>query len=198
MGIPALDPNVRDWIQATSWVVAVAAGIFGIGKIVVELRAAREQRAQELRWRKAQAAKVLNDELLSDDDAQAALTMLDWDGREFELKPGVVDTITEPEMLASLRTVSTRFSDKEAFVRDAFDGLFYYLGVLEHNVRGCLVDFSDLEYPAEYYVKLLAKHRTVFETYLSTYGFSRASTFLDRFPAWYGAVGVPVKDTVGK
>jgi hypothetical protein len=115
------------------------------------------------------------------------MTMLDWDGRDFEYKTGVVEAITKSEMLASLRTVNTNFSDKEAFVRDAFDSLFYYFGILEHNVRRGLVDFSDLEYPVEYYVTLLAKHRAVFDNYLMVYGFSRGRSFLDRFPNWCDA-----------
>ena len=55
--IPPLDHNWKEWIQAASWIAPVMVGLFGIIKIVVELRHAREQRRQELRWRKAQAAK---------------------------------------------------------------------------------------------------------------------------------------------
>ena len=36
MTLPALDANAKDWIQAISWAAAVAAGVFGIVKIVVE------------------------------------------------------------------------------------------------------------------------------------------------------------------
>jgi hypothetical protein len=190
MTIPPLDPNVKDWIQAASWVAAVAAGLFGIVKIVIELKHSREQRAQELRWRKAQAAKSLNDEMLSDEASLAAMTMLDWDGREFEVKPDVKAKITTEEMLAALRTDNTTFSDPEAFVRDAFDNLFYYMGILEHSISRGLVDFLDLEYPIEYYVKLLAKNRPVFENYLASYGFNRGLAFLTRFEAWQSAEAV--------
>ena len=182
--IPPLDTNIKDWIQAASWLAAVAAGVFGIIKIVVELRHARAQREQELRWRKAQAAKSLNDEMLSDQDSQAAMTLLDWDGREFEIKHGAKEKITTEAMLGSLRTVNTRFSDSEAFVRDAFDKFFYYLGIFEHSIATGLVDFPDLEYPIEYYVAILAKNRAVFEHYLMTYGFQRSLSFLARFASW--------------
>jgi hypothetical protein len=184
LSTPPLDPNLKDWVQAASWIAAVAAGLFGIIKIVIELRHARAQRQQELRWRKAQAAKSLNDEMLSDEGSHTAMTLLDWDGREFEIKQDVRAKITTEEMLGSLRTVNTRFSDLEVFVRDAFDNFFYYMGIFEHSTVTGLADFPDLEYPIEYYVAILAKNRPVFENYLVTYGFKRGLSFLGRFEPW--------------
>jgi hypothetical protein len=159
MSVPPLTTNAKDWIQAASWISAVAAGVIGVIKILIELRQSRLQRAQELRWRKAEAAKSLNDELLSDKGALAATTMLDWDGREFEIEGGVKTPITLKDMLTSLRTTNTTFSGPEMFVRDSFDSLFYYLGIFEHYISRGLVDFMDVEQPIEYYVKLMAANR---------------------------------------
>jgi len=198
MAIPALDTNAKNWVEVASWPAAVLAGLFGVWKIIVEMTASREQRIQELRWRKARAAKDLNEEMLDNPGSKAAMTMLDWDGREFEVKPGLVRTVSEIEMLASLRTAHASYSDKEAFVRDAFDNLFYYLGLFEHHVRQGLVDFSDLEYPVDYYVKLLAKHRGVFEQYLTAYGFSRGYDFLKRFAEWRDAPATTVQSPSDK
>ena len=187
MTLPALTQTALEWIQAASWVAAVATALFGIIKIVIELRQAREQRAQELRWRKAQAAKTLNDQMLADHAALAAMIMLDWDGREFEIKPGVKAAISTEEMLHSLRTVNTTFSDTEAFVRDSFDLLLYYLGMFEHYISRRLVDYEDLVHPIEYYVGLMAANRPVFEKYFERYGFTRAAAFLGRFGSWQAA-----------
>lgn len=190
MTLPTLGTNTMNWIQAASWGAAVAAGVFGIIKIVFELKLGREQRTQDLRWRKAQAAKALNDEMLSDVRSQAAMTMLDWDGREFEIKANVKTKITTVDMLCSLRTTNTMFSEQETFIRDAFDNLFYYMGIFEHSIVRGLVDFLDLEHPIEYYVTILAKNRLVFENYLETYGFKRGLEFLARFEPWQVAKAV--------
>jgi len=184
LSVPPIDANLKDWIQAASWIAAVAGGLFGVVKIVLELRHARSQREQDLRWKKAQAAKSLNDEMLSDEKSHAAMTLLDWDGREFEIKKDTNARITTDEMLKSLRSVDTEFSDSETFVRDAFDNFFYYMGIFEHSVSTRLVDFQDLEHPIEYYVAILAKHRPVVENYMVTYGFTRGLSFLERFEAW--------------
>jgi len=143
------------------------------------------QRMQELRWRKAQAAKSLNDEMLSDEGAQVAMTMLDWEGREFEVQTGVKESISLDDMLASLRTTDTdTFSDLEIFVRDSFDDLFYYLEIFEHYISRGLVDFMDLEHPVKYYIDLMAANRPSFEYYLREYKFELASAFLERFASW--------------
>lgn len=184
MFLPQIDPNAMDWIQALSWVAAIAVGLFGIVKIVIELKQSRLQRVRELRWKKAQAAKALNDEMLADKAADAAMFMLDWDGREFEIKAGERSSITRPEMLSALRTTNTVFSDKEMFVRDSFDKWLYYLGIFEHHISRDLIDFMDIEYPVEYYVGLMARDGAVFEEYLRRYGFGRTLSFLARFESW--------------
>ena len=190
ISIPHLDSNLKDWIQAASWIAAVAAGLFGIIKIVVEMRHARELRQEDLRWKKAQAAKSLWDEMWSDEPSHAALTMLDWDGREFEIKEGTKSRITTKGMLWALRTENTEFSDFKAFIRDAFDNLFYYMGIFEHSITTGLVDFADLEHLIEYYVAILARTRPVFEKYVATYCFKRAAPFLGRFEAWRQASAI--------
>jgi hypothetical protein len=184
MAFPQLNTNAKDWIQAASWVSAVAAGLIGVIKILIELKQSRLQRVQELRWRKAEAAKSLNDEMLSDEGAHAALTMLDWDGREFKIQARVQVAITHEVMLGSLRTINPTFSDPEMFVRDSFDDLFYYLGIFEHYISRGLVDFMDVEQPIKYYVKLMAANRLAFESYIRTYGFELATAFLERFESW--------------
>jgi len=179
--------NYKATVEMLSWLVTTAAALFGIYKIVIELRHATENREQELRWRKAQAAKSLNDEMLNEDESRAAMTMLDWDGRVFQLANERSARVSAEEMLEALRTTNTVFSDLEVFVRDSFDAYFYRLGMLEHSINRRLVDFEDVEHPADYYVKLLAKNRPVFENFLSCYGYKRTLAFLGRFDDWRNA-----------
>lgn len=191
MWLPQISPNTMNSIQAASWVIGVTGVLVGIIKILIEFRETRLQRDRELRWKKAEAAKSLNDELLSDPEASAALTILDWDGREFEVVKDVKAPITHDLMLAAVRTVNLEFSDAEMFVRDAFDNLFYYLGIFEHYISRGLVDFMDVEQPIAYYVKLLSKHHAIFELYLTNYGFGLAAAFLKRFESWRSAGAKP-------
>lgn len=185
--MPTISPNTMSWIQATSWLAAVLAGIFGIVKIVIELRRSREQRDDDLRWRKAQAAKLLNDEMLSHEGAVAVMTLLDWDGRMYEIVAGTKVRIDTADMLHSLRVENLVFSPTETFVRDGFDFFFYYCALFHHYISRGLVDFEDLSYPVDYYIGLLSRNRPVFEAYLDEYRFARAKRFLDRFESWRGA-----------
>ena len=178
MNVPSLDSIAK--------LVAVLAGFAGIIKILYEMQQGRELRARELRWKQAQAAKELNDKMLADKEVVAALLMLDWNGREFEVKPGQREAIASEDMVGALRTTRLDFTDKEAYIRDCFDMLFYYLGLFEHYIRRGLVDPLDLEHPIEYYVRILGSKRAAFEPYLAEYGFDRAKSFLERFPSWRG------------
>src|SRR5258708_5607723 len=58
--------RVLAWIQALSWFAAVGTAIYGIRKGQQELRDNRSQRVEELKWKRAQAAKTLNDTMLAD------------------------------------------------------------------------------------------------------------------------------------
>src|SRR3954462_11792926 len=75
----ALPWNVQNWIQAVSW----AAAAFGVATgFLVGIR----QRHNELKWKRADAAKSLNDELMADDRAADAMLMVDYiEGRSFNV-----------------------------------------------------------------------------------------------------------------
>ena len=65
---------VKDWVQ----VLAVPAALFGLIRGIYEIGATRKQRADELRWKQAQAAKELLDETHNHELAKQAIHMLDW------------------------------------------------------------------------------------------------------------------------
>ncbi|UVT15117.1 MAG: hypothetical protein H8K04_15000 [Nitrospira sp.] len=181
-------PNFMSLLQGGSWIAAIVGGALGFLKFTNELEQSRIQREEDLRWRKAQAGKSLNDEMLEDKKANSALIMLDWSGREFTLDDGSKDNIKREDMLVALRVRHTPpqkgFSTKEQFIRDAFDNLFYHLGRLEHSITSKLIEFEDIRYPIAYYVKELSENRPVFEAYLRAYEFIHGLAFLQRFEAW--------------
>jgi len=172
------------WAQIAAWIAAVIVGFFSVTKIVYELRQTRRQREEELKWKKAAAAKELIDELFDSRKAKDAMKMLDWDGSSFEIANGVTEKISFDEMIRALRTEDTNFSKKEEFIRDSFDGLFYHLGMLQHYVARELVEFEDVSHPIDYYVKLMAPNQQVYGAFLKTYGFHRTEKFMDRFEDW--------------
>ncbi|MDR4467895.1 MAG: hypothetical protein MRJ68_06280 [Nitrospira sp.] len=178
------DIDVKALVDIGSLVVATVVAIFGILKIKSEIEQSREQRIEDLRWRKAQAGKTLNDEMLADRRADDAMRMLDYGGRTYSIKEDETTKIKTPEMLHALRIENLTFTPTETFIRDSFDQLFYHMGNFEQSIRSKFVEFSDVENPVGYYVNRLAKNRPVFEKYLVRYELILAQAFLDRFATW--------------
>jgi hypothetical protein len=187
--IPAIDKNVADWIEFFAKSVGILGGVFAVYKIFHEMAETRRQRAEELAWKRAEAAKKLNDEMLMDDGAKAAMVMLDWDDREFEIRSGVFATIDGDEHRRALRVSSGAYEEKEVYVRDCFDNLFYYLALFEHHIRNQLIRFEDVEFPIQYFVDLMSSHRFVYEEFARAYGYDRTLEFLKRFHSWNGQGG---------
>jgi hypothetical protein len=108
--------TLAGWLLTGTSMSALVGGGFAFYRYVMERRKDRgqrldelEQRRIELRWRQAQAAKQLLDEMLDDAKAAAALDMLDSWSREFEISPGR-RVITAERWLAALRSAQTRLT----------------------------------------------------------------------------------------
>jgi hypothetical protein len=66
-----------------------------------------------------------------------------------------------------------------AVVRDAFDGLFYFLALFAHCIDSGLVRLKDVRYSADYYVSIMQRfNREVFERYMTTFEMTRAQDFI--------------------
>jgi len=180
MSIPILDPNITIWIDLLTWLCAIVAGLFTFWKWRVEMRENRAQRERELRWEKAKAAKEILDEMLSNEATIEAMRMLDWDGLEYSLPSGKKVVISEPDYLRALRIEDLNFTDVEVFIRDCFDGLFYYMSLIEHYLRSDLVQIKDVQFPLDYYMKTINKNRALFDRFLQYYRLTNASDFLKR------------------
>ena len=79
--------------------------------------------------------------------------------------------------------------EKDQYIVDCFDGLFYYMSTLEHYINSSLVIYEDVAFPLDYYMPLLAEFASVIDPYLDKYEQGQARRFLDRYPAWTEAVG---------
>ncbi len=175
------------WIQSLSWLGVFLTAIVAAFKFFSEQRHNREQRARELkqselelRWKQASSGKALLDELLTDVNAQAAMRMLDWDDLEYEVTRGKLETISEADYLKALRTTNLNFSDKEKYIRNCFDSLFYFMAMFEHYTRSQLVALEDVAFPLDYYIRIMNRNRAVFENFLEHYHLQRSHEFIKR------------------
>ncbi len=171
--------------QVGAWIVAIVGGLTAAGLGIWQAVQNREQRARELRWKQAQSAKELIDELFHENFSNFATLMLDSWARTYPVPQGGDITITWEEVLECLKVGSFQSEDaKSDFVRDCFDMLFYYLDRFEHLIQAGLTTFEDLRMPAQYYVDLMAEDKAVFVTYIEFCKYSNIWHFLDRFPSW--------------
>lgn len=186
-----MDAFLKDCAQVLAWLVASIGGTIAAFKAVAELRRANRERAEalterqrEFRWRQAEMARTILDQLWADPLARAAMKMLDWTGLTYTHEGQKTGPITHEAMTKSLRTTNTQFTFDEQFVRDAFDQLFDGFERIEHYLAIKLVIWDDVSGRLEYYVSLLARRKPTFDAFLKTYGFTLAGRLLIRFSAW--------------
>ena len=174
--------------QLFAWTAAVLTAVYGIRTGESQIRANRRQRELELAWRRSDVSRQLNDEVLKDRLALAALLMIDYpSGRPFRIgrtevhidHAAVIDALTfrEPATGAAV------MPERDRYIRDAFDALLYRWGFLEHYVSRRLVEFDDVRHPASYYIRRVAETnmKNIVGAYVETYHFELTKQFLARF-----------------
>jgi hypothetical protein len=176
-----------DSLQAAAWIGTAVGAIVAAFKLWSELRLGRKQREQELRWKQAEAGKSLNDEMLEDPLAKAAMQMLDYAGTSFELPSGKQETIAISDLRVALDPKNKATGGKYLYIRQCFDSLFYYMATMEHYTACKLIISEDIAFPLEYYVPLLAKLRKVVDLYINEYHLDRVRLFLERYEDWKGS-----------
>jgi hypothetical protein len=115
--------------------------------------------------------------------------MLDWSGgRDFDIGGGVMKPIDDDVLGKALVAEYGSFDATETFIRDSFDDFFFHMRRIEHSIDIDLVDFADVRFPLEYYVKLMAAiDPALFDDYMSFFGFDMARRFAQRIPEWNAA-----------
>lgn len=154
-------------LQNLAWLAAAGSLILSLVSYLSQQILNRQQRQLELRWRQAEAGKKLIDEMLSDENALAAMKMLDWNDVKFEIAPGNFQSVWEKDYLQALRIENLNFTDKEMFIRNCFDSLFYYAAMIEHYLKSNLIVFEDVAFPLDYYYKTMRRHKKVFDEFLN-------------------------------
>jgi hypothetical protein len=170
--------QVRDLLQAGAWLASVLLAILTVVKFWSETKLSREQRERDLRWRQAQAGKELNDEMLTDPEAWAALQMIDSEGpRSFKLPSEKFEDIGKDDIRAALANTSDA-NEKPAYIRDCFDSLFYYLAMLQHYQQSTLIQSADVEFPIHYYLSRLRDLESPVREYVDQFKLVRTKQFL--------------------
>jgi hypothetical protein len=193
-----VDPFWMEVAQVSSWSVAVVGGLITAWRAIQESRAnreqrkkelleaqeTREQRKKELRWSQAKVGTELVEKCQDDAMAWDAMLMIDFGERSFNIDSDKVVTITYDDVDSALRPVRGRFNDKETYIREAFDALFYRYSGFERALAIDLVTLDDVSSPAGYYVGVMANRASVFENYMKQFGFDTALQFVRRFSSW--------------
>jgi len=184
MSMPPVNEHLKDWLQVAAWAAAAIGALVAAAKFWFELRAGRELREQELRWKRAEKGKGAEWQLLTDPTAWAALQMLDYEGKKFSLPSKREIAITYADLRRALDPSLPADTEVDAYIQECFDSLFYFMTFLQHYIRSTLILAEDVAFPLDYYIPLLAKLRPQVEEYLRHFNLSEAEAFLQQYPAW--------------
>jgi hypothetical protein len=178
--------TLKDWGQLLGYFVAIPVAIFGFAKAIYEISAGRRQRAEELRWKQAQAAKELLDDIHRHELASQAIHMMDWvDGSaEYNIREHLNVVINYPTVLKALALNQGEPCDEEsAYIRDCFDWLFYRVDRIEHYIRRGLIQFGDVQDVFKPYAREVGGyHQDVFGEFLRFHEYNLARDFFARYP----------------
>src|SRR5688572_17386984 len=120
----------KELSQEVLAVVAIIGGCIAAYRAVHEMRSATNQRHQELRWKRAHAAKEVLHDIHVDSRAANAVTMLDWhDGKHsYTSGPGKSFSISYADVLKAISCPANECTeDKDVFIRDCFDWFLYHI-----------------------------------------------------------------------
>jgi hypothetical protein len=181
---PQAISTLKDWGQLLGYFVAVPAAIVGFSKAIYEISANRKQRADELRWKQAQASKELLDDIHHDKLASQAIHMMDWiDGSaEYKIREDLKVFINYQIVLNALAlNEGEHCNERDAYIRDCFDWLFYRVDRIEHYIRRGLIQFGDVQDVFKVYAREIDHHKSVFRSFLQFHEYHLARDFFARF-----------------
>lgn len=168
--------NLKDWAE----IVALPAAFLTAIKAIYEIRESRKLRAEELRWKRANAAKELLDDIHNHELEKEAVHMLDWcNGQaEYEISPGQKAIISYADVLAALEK-NTAYSPnpKDAFIRDCFDWFFYRVDRIQHYINRGLIDFEDVRAVFKIYAKEISTNWKIYDAFLTFHDYDLARLF---------------------
>jgi hypothetical protein len=183
VALQEINPLFKGWAELVTLIgglVAVVGGLIAAFKAIHELRQSRKQRVEELRWKQANVAKQLLDELFAHDYSENAVLMLDWNKGKREYAVGKESIIISyNDVLAALgKEQSDSLSEKEMYIRECFDFFFYFVDRIKHYININLTNFDDVKGPLKPYAKKIKAHRQVYESFMEAQEYEHAREFL--------------------
>jgi len=178
-----INPLFKDWAELITLIgglVAVVGGLIAAFKAIQELRQSRRQRVEELRWKQANVAKQLLDELFAHDYSENAVLMLDWNKGKRGYAVGKESIlISYNDVLAALgKEQSDSLSEKEMYIRECFDFFFYFIDRMKHYININLTNFDDVKGPLKPYAKKIKAHRDVYDNFMEAQEYEHAKELL--------------------
>jgi hypothetical protein len=170
------------------WSVLIDAGtlLAGIGGALwalIQYQSANKTRREDLRWRQAERADDLLDQILSNPNVVNAFRLLDWNGaKRFPYTNGDESKpieVTWAEQDEDLKNSSGTF--REMFVRESFDALYESLERVEHAITIGVVAFEDVAQPFRYYVTKIGQRKEAFTAFQKRWGYDMAKRFIERY-----------------
>src|SRR5581483_6423003 len=138
-----MDQEIKDWVDVLAKSFGIGGGLLAAFKGIDEFRQNRILRERDLRWKQANAAKSLMDELFDDFKAKQATVMLDYEEREYEFN-GSKQNIERKDVIHALtRNTDENPTTKDIFIRDCFDNFLYYIDLLEQSINNTLFEQKD-------------------------------------------------------
>jgi hypothetical protein len=186
--------STKDWLQLGVWIVGIFGGLVAAFKAVYESRQSRKQRAEELRWRRANAAREILDAIHTHDLAQYAIRMMDWchGSHEYEVRKGHTERIGYDQVLGALSAPAPS-GEISLYVCDCFDWFFYYTDRVRHYVRIELLDDEDVAPVLAPYVDIVRRHSDVYRPFLRKHRYGLAEDFFCGVPG-----GLPPRTLLGR
>jgi hypothetical protein len=176
--------NTPDPWQLRSWQVTIVTALIAAIVALVTAIANLIQRSRDTRWKQAELARKLFDEIFDFETSNNALIMIDEFSEAFQISGGEDISVSFADIDAALTVPIKDHSNKAKFIRRSFDALFYYLERMERSIQIKVVKFDDIGNPADYFVERLALHKRFITAYLDFTKYSGALAFLERFPSW--------------
>lgn len=153
---PSKAPNIMDGFKDAGIVVGVIAGVFGLFYNATSLLGSTRQRNMELRWKQANMARELLKDIRSNEQSNAALMMLDWQGKQYRKPDGSsTQAIDYADLSIALTKASgyTSQNDDGIFIRDAFDILFEKMSEIQRHIDSHLILHEDVGEFFAFYVE---------------------------------------------
>jgi hypothetical protein len=144
---------------------------------------------RDLKWKKSEFLSKEIKEFQSNENSKITFQLLDWNSRKIKLKCGEYN-ITDYDLISALQTHNkkSKFSIKEAEIRDIFDEFFDKLSTFNIYINNGLISEKELYEYIGYYVNTLTSENKkpkllidTFNEYIQFYEFKNVSELIERF-----------------